>query len=326
MQKFNVLFVVNIPLSKESIQGVFIRNQISLIEKRHQVKVITTFGNSKIRGYLSLIHYLVFHSRKYDVIHAHQSLPILLASFFVTKKSAFVGSFLSCSHHNFRFKSEWLNKYLYRFTTNRCDAVIVKNNNSVKTSSCTNTMLLPNSVNTELFNCTDPSEIKAELGLSENKLYIGFVSAGNVHRKEKRYDLFCDIISGLQQKNANVEPLIISNKTPLDMAKYYNACSALMLTSDFEGSPNCVKEALACGIPVFARDVGDVQYWINDINDCYLLSNELSENVSQLNARLSVRTESNLQIRDKFKSKSLTEEQTINKIDELYEDLLCKKK
>lgn len=326
MPKLNILFVVNIPVSKQSIQGVFIRNQISLIEKRHHVKVITTSGKSKVRGYLSLIHYLVFHSRKYDVIHAHQSLPILLASFFVPKKPVFVGSFLSCSHHNFRFKSESLNKFLYSFTTNRCDGVIVKNSNSVKTSSCPNTVLLPNSVNTELFNCTESSEIKAELGLFEKKHYLGFVSAGNVHRKEKRYDLFCEIIDGLRNIAVDVEPLLISNKTPLEMVKYYNVCDALLLTSDFEGSPNCVKEALACGIPVFGRNVGDVEYWIKEINDSYLLTDDIKTDIVCIAGKINTRTESNLQIREKFKSKSLTEEQTIDKIDELYKDLLCTKK
>ena len=38
-----------------------------------------------------------------------------------------------------------------------------------------------------------------------------------------------------------------------------NACHGVLLTSDNEGSPNVIREALSCGTPVFAFDVGDVR-------------------------------------------------------------------
>lgn len=43
-----------------------------------------------------------------------------------------------------------------------------------------------------------------------------------------------------------------------EMVRYYNAADVLLLTSKREGSPNVVKEALACNLPVVARAVGDV--------------------------------------------------------------------
>ena len=45
---------------------------------------------------------------------------------------------------------------------------------------------------------------------------------------------------------------------PEEMPLYLNAADCLILASESEGSPNIVKEALACGLPVASVDVGDV--------------------------------------------------------------------
>ena len=49
----------------------------------------------------------------------------------------------------------------------------------------------------------------------------------------------------------NVEPALV----PV----YMNAADCLLVTSDFEGSPTVVQEAMACRLPVISVDVGDVR-------------------------------------------------------------------
>jgi glycosyltransferase involved in cell wall biosynthesis len=49
-----------------------------------------------------------------------------------------------------------------------------------------------------------------------------------------------------------------------DVAEFYQTCDVLLLTSNFEGMPRSVLEALASGLPVVTTDVGEARAVVID--------------------------------------------------------------
>jgi len=73
---------------------------------------------------------------------------------------------------------------------------------------------------------------------------------------------------------------------------YMNAADALLLTSDREGSPNTVKEAMACNLPVVTREVGDVRKRLRGVDHSFVAHDD-PDLVDYLVSVLDVDAESN---------------------------------
>src|SRR5438128_797682 len=65
-----------------------------------------------------------------------------------------------------------------------------------------------------------------------------------------------------------------------DMPYYMNACDALVFTSVQEGSPNAVKEALACNLPVVSVAVGDVPLRLHGVAECEVCADDRPETIA----------------------------------------------
>ena len=71
-----------------------------------------------------------------------------------------------------------------------------------------------------------------------------------------------------QQLGESIDLIPLWNIDPDDVAIYMNACEAMLMMSFIEGSPNVVKEALACDLPVIGVVVGDVPEMLDGIDGC----------------------------------------------------------
>jgi len=63
----------------------------------------------------------------------------------------------------------------------------------------------------------------------------------------------------VQRLGLSEHVLFVGPKTPDEIAVWLAAADVFVLASDFEGCPNVVLEAMACGRPVVASKVGDIE-------------------------------------------------------------------
>jgi glycosyltransferase involved in cell wall biosynthesis len=130
-------------------------------------------------------------------------------------------------------------------------------------------------VDYKVFQETNQELSKQYLDLDPNKKYILFSDISNA--KLKRRDLAEASISIIKISSVNVELLILSNQ-PYNLVPYYlNAADCLLLTSDIEGSPNIIKEAIATNLPIVSVDVGDVKEICSGIENSFIVERNINE-------------------------------------------------
>lgn len=118
-------------------------------------------------------------------------------------------------------------------------------------------VIIPTGVDTEMFKPMSKADTRSRLGWELNDPVVLF-NAGR-SPEVKRIDLAEMAVAEAQKSLPNVKLVVLRGDIPSeDIPLYHNAADVLLVTSDFEGSPTIVQEAVACGLPVVSVDAGDV--------------------------------------------------------------------
>ena len=96
--------------------------------------------------------------------------------------------------------------------------------------------------------------------------------AGAFNNAVKDPELAKAVINELASEGVKVELIELKgfNRDQVN-ALMYN-CDTLLMTSKTEGSPQVIKEAMACGCPIVSVDVGDVAERLSGVEGCYVVS------------------------------------------------------
>jgi len=126
--------------------------------------------------------------------------------------------------------------------------------------------LLPCGIDFSDAQLTHRKEARQKMGLSQDKRYILF--AGAFDNAVKNAPLAKEVVSLLQ--DANVEMIELKGFSREEVTLLMCSVDAFLMTSNSEGSPQVIKEAMACGCPIVSVDVGDVQERIKNLDGCYV--------------------------------------------------------
>jgi len=128
--------------------------------------------------------------------------------------------------------------------------------------------IVPNGVDLSRFRPTDKRECQRKLGWDVERRHVLFPAPRD--RPEKRFHLAEAAVSELDGTTPPTELHSLSGIEHAEVPMWLNAADVVLLTSSREGSPNAIKEALACDVPVVSVDVGDVSERLEGVAGCYL--------------------------------------------------------
>jgi teichuronic acid biosynthesis glycosyltransferase TuaC len=261
------------PTDQRPHAHTFIKSQVdSLISAGLEVEIIcpkpgpvpVRYASASIQVFLKTL------TGHFDIVHGHYGLWCLAARLQWTTPvvASYMGADLlgePTADGGFSKKGAFVAR-ISRWLCDRVDAVIVKSEGMKRATLRDNIFVIPNGVDFELFRPIPRVEARAALGWDQDRYYVLF--GNDPDRIEKNFSLAQVAIEQLQARGVTAE-LVVANGLPqTQVVQYINASNALILPSIHEGSPNIVKETMACNVPVVATDVGDVSLVIGSTEGC----------------------------------------------------------
>jgi len=255
-----VLFVAR---CKNDSYAPFIREQVESLAREGVECLSMGIRKNGIIGYIRQSPELLRTINAYrpDIVHAHYGLSGLFANIQrrVPVVTTFHGSDINDPH--VRQWSKWamrLSAFSIFVSKKTLDLAKPKKNYA----------LIPCGINLEDYPIIDKKEAREKLGLDHKKKYVLFAGAfDNAIKNASLAKASVALLSG-------VELLELKGYSREQVACLMQAVDAFLMTSFTEGSPQVVKEALACGCPIVSVDVGDVKERVISVDGCFIVSSE----------------------------------------------------
>lgn len=215
-------------------------------------------------GYIKNLPALKRKIKEYlpDLIHAHYGLSGLLATLQWNVP-------VVVTYHGSDIHSGGSIQRLSKLAMKRsAHNIIVAKHLKEMVGEVPNYSIIPCGVDDKTFYPMSKSEARKHLGWSDSKRYVLF--AGAFDREVKNPSLAKEAVATI----ANCKLIELKGYNRQQVNLLLNAVDCLLMTSNNEGSPQIIKEAMCCNTPIVSVNVGDVTDVCGDVEGCFICSRD----------------------------------------------------
>jgi teichuronic acid biosynthesis glycosyltransferase TuaC len=304
--------------AKEGISTIIKNQGKSLTLLNIQVDYFIIKG----KGLFNYLHHIFILNKKlkactYDIIHAHYGLSAIITTLAGAKP-------LVVSLMGSDVKENGWQLFLIKFwIKRRWNAAITKSPELAGLVNENKIHIIPNGVNLHLFMPIEKLKAKKKIGWDPEKKYILFGS--DPKRPEKNFILAHTAFKSVNESKAVLIPL---QNVPHKILPYMlNGAEVLLLSSVWEGSPNIIKEAMACNVPIVSTRVGDVDWLLDGVRGTYIADFAAADYTKKIILALQYSAENQkTNGREKIQQLGLDHLTVAQKILDLYNNVVANKK
>jgi len=303
--------------SETGISPIVINQGESVAKTGLSLSYFTIKGKG-LSGYLKNIPRLrkYLKNNQFDIIHAHYSLSAILTS--ISGANPVVASLMGTdvkANQVFRILSKIFIRFFWK-------EVIVKSEDMKQSLRLDDVKIIPNGVNMERFCPIEKHTALMQLKWDMSKKHLLFAS--DPERPEKNFQLTHEAIELLTDE-PDLELHFLKDISNEMVPVFLNAADILILTSLWEGSPNVIKEAMACNCPVVSTGVGDVEWVLGDVEGCYVASFDPRSVADKIKLALTFsKTKGKTSGRERIFKLGLDSKTIAYKLVEIYEEIKSK--
>ena len=237
----------------------FITEQVDAIKKLGVECQYFGVDGKGIAGYLRQLPKLRNAIREFqpDIIHAHYGLCGLLANYQrrIPVVTTYHGSDINAPSV-LRFSKKSIRRSRFNIFVSQKNVDIARPQKDFA--------LIPCGIDLEDYPVMDKADARRQMGLNPTGKYVLF--AGAFDNPVKNAPLAQAAMALIPE----AELLELKGFSRSQVATLMQAVDAFLMTSFTEGSPQVIKEALACGCPIVSVDVGDVRERTEGIEGCFI--------------------------------------------------------
>ena len=243
-----------------------------------------------------------------DLIHAHYGLCGLLAN--LQRKVPVV-----TTYHGSDIHSKGMPLFFSKFSIALSVYNIFVSKYLQIQSGCRGSekCIIPCGVDLDIFQPMDRTEARKLMKWNVQGKYVLF--SGTFDNAVKNSPLAIEAVEQME----SVHLVELKGYNRKQVCNALNASNCLLLTSLREGSPQVIKEAMACGVPIVSVNVGDVKESMDGINGCYITTYDVFDVITNL--RQAIEFNGKTDGRERIISLGLDNETVAKRIIKIYKQI-----